>query len=123
MDEKTREDIQRQVDFLNEAAYSGNIGFMEVFKFRQKANKEQQKQFDDHVANKRHKEAWDVVHKVTGVKLHKASGVNEEISPDILPKSGAGQDGTDELANTYKKDTPGQSNVVNFKDFKKNLKK
>ena len=28
--------------------------------------------------------------------------------PDILPKSGAGAWGTDELANTYKRDTPGQ---------------
>ena len=29
---------------------------------------------------------------------------------DILPKSGAGQEGTDELVTTYKKDTPGQMN-------------
>jgi RNA polymerase sigma factor (sigma-70 family) len=29
---------------------------------------------------------------------------------DILPKSGAGQEGTDELVATYKKDTPGQMN-------------
>jgi hypothetical protein len=28
--------------------------------------------------------------------------------PDILPKSGAGAWGTDELTNTYKRDTPGQ---------------
>lgn len=44
--------------------------------------------------------------------------VNEEIKPDILPKAGAGQDGTDELAKTYMKDTPGQ----NFKKFKDYIK-
>jgi hypothetical protein len=53
---------------------------------------------------------------VTGVKLKKI--VNEEIKPDILPKAGAGQDGTDELVKTYMKDTPGQ----NFKKFKDYIK-
>lgn len=42
----------------------------------------------------------------------------KNIKPDILPKSGAGQDGTTELVKTYMKDTPGQ--LVNFKDWKKN---
>jgi hypothetical protein len=64
--------------------------------------------------NKRNKDAWKMVQDVTGVKLHKS--VNEEIKPDILPKAGAGQWGTDELANTYKKDTPGQ-NVKKFKEY------
>ena len=38
---------------------------------------------------------------------------------DILPKAGAGQEGTDELANTYKNDTPGQSErkIDSFNDF------
>jgi len=40
------------------------------------------------------------------------------IKPDILPKSGAGQDGTDELAKTYMKDTPGQS----YKKFREYIK-
>jgi hypothetical protein len=53
---------------------------------------------------------------VTGVKLHKS--VQEEVKPDILPKAGAGQWGTDELANSYRKDTPGQ-NITKFKDFKR----
>lgn len=42
----------------------------------------------------------------------------EAISPDILPKSGAGQDGTDELAKTYIKATPGQ----NYKKFREYIK-
>ena len=33
----------------------------------------------------------------------------KNIKKDILPKSGAGAWGTDELVNTYKNDTPGQS--------------
>ena len=41
----------------------------------------------------------------------------ESVSPDILPKAGAGQDGTDTLANTYKNDTPGQG-LKSFKDYK-----
>jgi len=41
----------------------------------------------------------------------------ESVSPDILPKSGAGQLGTDELRKTYQKDTPGQ-NITRFKDYK-----
>jgi len=50
------------------------------------------------------------------------SGVGESVNikPDILPKSGAGQDGTDALRKTYQKDTPGQSKIVKFKDFSKN---
>jgi len=38
--------------------------------------------------------------------------------PDILPVSGAGQDGTDTLVNTYKNDTPGQG-LKSFKDYRK----
>jgi hypothetical protein len=99
---------------LYEAAYAGNIGIMELIKFKQKATPDQKKKFDDHVKNKRNKDAWKMVQDVTGVKLHKS--VNEEIKPDILPKAGAGQWGTDELANTYKKDTPGQD-VKKFKEY------
>ena len=34
---------------LNEASYPGNIGIMELIKFKQKANDEQKKKFDSHV--------------------------------------------------------------------------
>jgi hypothetical protein len=99
---------------LYEAAYAGNIGIMELIKFKQKATPDQKKKFDDHVKNKRNKDAWKMVQDVTGVKLHKS--VNEGIKPDILPKAGAGAWGTDGLANTYKKDTPGQD-VKKFKEY------
>jgi hypothetical protein len=38
---------------------------------------------------------------------------------DILPKAGAGQEGTDELVDTYKNDTPGQGErkIDSFNDF------
>lgn len=104
---------------LCEAAYEGNIGVMELVKFHQTASPEQKKTLDDHIKNKRNKEAWQLVRDVTGVKLHKS--VEEAVSPDILPKSGAGAWGTDELTNTYKKDTPGQEpnkkKVVSFKEY------
>jgi len=101
---------------IMEAAYAGNIGVMELVKFHQNATPEQKKKFNDHVQNKRNKEAWKVVQSVTGVKLHKS--VHEESKPDILPKAGAGAWGTTELVKTYIKDTPGQD----FKKFKDYIK-
>lgn len=45
----------------------------------------------------------------------------DNIQPDILPKAGAGQEGTDELVNTYIDDTPGQNvKIMSFKEFIKN---
>jgi hypothetical protein len=99
----------KQFELLHEAAYAGNIGIMELIKFKKHATSDQKKTFDNHVKNKNHKEAWDLVQKVTGVKLHKS--VSEEKKsphPDILPVAGAGQWGTKHLVNRYKKDTPGQ---------------
>ena len=170
---------------LKEAAYAGNIGIMELIKFKQKASDSQKKQFDAHVKNKKHKEAWELVQHVTGVKLHKSvhegvgqldevsvakykhlgatnntthfikniktgevvsphrsrqdaedsmvsmtsdhrivrakkTPVKEEVKSDILPKSGAGQDGTDTLLKSYMRDTPGQGKKVkSFKDYSK----
>ena len=40
--------------------------------------------------------------------------------PDILPKAGAGQDGTDTLVQSYKNDTPGEGKKLKrFKDYAK----
>ena len=89
---------------LNEASYPGNIGIMELIKFKQKANDEQKKKFDSHVKNKKHEEAWKLVQHVTGVKLHKS--VNEE--QEFVSKAGAGEDGRPELVINYQKVTPGQ---------------
>lgn len=53
-----------------------------------------------------------------GVEPRKlAAMVSEGISPDILPKAGAGQDGTDTLVKSYMRDTPGQKKIKNFKEY------
>ena len=101
---------------VDEAAYAGNIGIMELIKFKQKASVSQKKQFDDYVKNKKQKEAWKLVQDVTGVKLHKS--IHEEQKKDILPVSGAGQDGTDILRAKYQKETPGQK-VMSFTEYNK----
>ena len=48
-----------------------------------------------------------------------AAMVKEVVDPDILPKSGAGQTGTDTLVNSYVRDTPGQVNprLKKFRDY------
>lgn len=47
----------------------------------------------------------------------------KNIDIDILPKAGAGQEGTDKLVKTYKNDTPGQSEakIDSFNDFVKRV--
>lgn len=101
---------------IEEASYAGNIGLMELIKFHKVATDDQKKQLHNHIQKKNNKGAWDLVQAVTKTKLHKS--VMEEISPDILPKAGAGQDGTDELVKTYINDTPGQS-LKSFKEYTK----
>lgn len=97
---------------LFEASYAGNIGIMELIKFKQKASDSQKKQFDQHVKNKKHKEAWKLVQDVTNVKLHKS--VHEE--QEFVSKAGAGEDGRPETVNKYLSDTPGQS-VKKFREY------
>ena len=50
------------------------------------------------------------------VQYFKHMGESANIKPDILPKSGAGQDGTSELVKTYMNDTPGQ-NIKKYRDY------
>lgn len=96
-------------DHINEASYAGNIGIMELIKFKQKATPEQKKEFDRLLADKKTQKVWELVQQVTGVKLHKSVHEEKQVPhPDILPPAGAGNDGTKTLLNRYKKDTPGQ---------------
>jgi hypothetical protein len=45
---------------------------------------------------------------------------DDNIQKDILPKSGAGQEGTDEVVDTYLKDTPGQEKgILSFRNYLK----
>jgi hypothetical protein len=105
---------------LAEASYAGNIGVMELVKFYDKAADNDKATMKKLIAQKNNREAWKLVQRVTGVKLHKS--INEEKkspNPDILPKSGAGQDGTDTLVKSYQRDTPGQSKIIGFKKYNK----
>lgn len=104
---------------VDEAAYVGNIGAMEMFKFHQKANAEQKKKLQQHIKNKDAQGAWKHIQSITNVKLHKSvSEENKLPNPDILPVAGAGQWGTDTLRQNYQNATPGQE-IKRFKDFKK----
>jgi hypothetical protein len=101
---------------IDEAAYVGNIGAMEMFRFYQKATADQKKKLQQHIKNKDAKSAWKHVQDVTGTKLHKS--VSEAMKPDILPVSGGGQEGTNILRQNYQDATPGQK-VKRFKDYTK----
>ena len=61
---------------MNEASYPGNIGAMELYNFHSKATSDQKQQLKNLIRDKRHKDFRNLIHKVTGVKLHKS--VNEE---------------------------------------------
>jgi hypothetical protein len=99
---------------LQEASYIGNFGIMELVKFQKKASQKQKDMLQSHIKNRDHDKMRKLVADVTGVHLHKI--VKEEVKPDILPPSGAGQDGTDRLAKNYIQNTPGQ-NYKKFRDY------
>lgn len=63
----TRSSLQKEE--VNEAAYEGNIGAMEMMKFFQKATPGQKAELKKLIADKKKKEAWQMVQQVTGVKL------------------------------------------------------
>lgn len=106
---------------LFEASYKGNVGIIELVKFNKIATQKQKSELEKYKKSNNMKAFWELISKVTGVKLHRS--VYEEKKsphPDILPKSGAGQDGTAELVNTYMRDTPGQGGKLKrFKDYRK----
>jgi len=91
---------------LKEASYPGNIGIMELIKFMGRATTEQKKEFNALLTKGKHREVWQLIQQVTGVKLIESI------------KSGAGEEGTANLMNTYKKDTPEQ-NITRFKSYKR----
>jgi hypothetical protein len=110
--------IARAKKTLNEATYAGNIGVMELVKFYQRATPSMVTDLKRLIAQKKEREAWKMVQNVTGVKLHKSVNEAKNIKPDILPVSGAGQEGTDNVRKKYQSETPGQS----FKKFKEYTK-
>lgn len=55
-----------------EASYPGNLGMMEMFKFKQVATPEQWKLMKSLIALKEFQKAWELLQKVTNTKLHEA---------------------------------------------------
>jgi hypothetical protein len=98
---------------LCEASYAGNIGMMELVKFYKIASTQQKSKLQSHIDNKKNKEAWNLIQKVTGVKLHKSVMEQQEFKS----KAGAGEDGSDELVKKYTEDTPGQK-IKTFKQYR-----
>lgn len=56
---------------LAEASYSGNIGIMELVKFYNKATPDLIKKVKELIAKKDNDAAWEIIQRVTGVKLNK----------------------------------------------------
>ena len=59
-----------QLVTLDEARYPGNLGMMEMFKFYQVATDEQKREMKHLMKLEKTDEAWELLQKVTGVKLH-----------------------------------------------------
>jgi molybdenum-dependent DNA-binding transcriptional regulator ModE len=93
---------------VDEAAYVGNIGAMEMFKFYQKANNQQKEKLQQLIQKKDTKAAWKHIQSVTNVKLHKS----------VYEEHGAGEEGTDALRKKYQEVTPGQK-IKSFSDYVK----
>jgi hypothetical protein len=55
---------------VNEASYEGNVGIMELIKFKQTATSEQRQQFTKLMNDGDIEGVWQLVQDVTGVKLH-----------------------------------------------------
>ena len=60
---------------LDELAYEGNVGIMELIKFYEKATPDLIKKVKAFIAAKNNKAAWEIVQQVTGVKLHEGREV------------------------------------------------
>lgn len=67
----------RANDFLIEASYPGNLGMMEMFKFKQIATPEQWDLMKKLIAFKDFQKAWELLQKVTGTKLHEAIDIDK----------------------------------------------
>jgi len=61
----------RLSEFVNidEAAYEGNIGMMEMFKFYQIADQNTKDLMKKLISQGKNKEAWELLQKVVGIKL------------------------------------------------------
>ena len=68
---------------LNEAAYPGNIGAMEVFKFYRIASDREKEHFDELLKKDDYDAAWGLIQQVTGVTLYPMGEDVERFSDPI----------------------------------------
>jgi hypothetical protein len=73
--------------YVQEAAYDGNIGMMELAKFYMKASPADKQKLQDSIKSKRFKDAWKMIEKVTGVKLKGAEFATEGKFDKYITKS------------------------------------
>ena len=74
---------------LREAAYKGNIGMMELFRFQQMATPEQREKLQSLISRKLINAAWKLIEKVTGIELvGKEFGheTQDEIVTELSPR-------------------------------------
>ena len=102
---------------IREASYAGNIGIMELIKFYTNATPSDAAKVKALIASNKSKEAWDIVQKVTGVKLHPS------VMEDIQEENTQGDIGTRKLALHHLRFTPGQQDNIEdpLEDFKKQM--
>lgn len=71
--EQMIETISKMTSMLTvEAEYKGNIGAMELFKFYQVAKENDKQELKKLIQAKKTKDAWQLIQKVTGMKLQGA---------------------------------------------------
>ena len=74
--------------YVQEAAYAGNIGMMELIKFYQKAKPDQVKELQNYIRKKMDKDAWQLVQKITGTKLVGKEFHKEEVAANSVTGGG-----------------------------------
>lgn len=77
--------LLNEIKSLSEAAYKGNLGMMEMFKFYQIASAEQKSIMKKLIDDKLLDRAWELLQQVTGVKLH--SSVKEALHEQFMDEA------------------------------------
>jgi hypothetical protein len=62
-------DVKELLDKIEEASYPGNLGFVEMMKFYQVADKEDIKTMEKYLKSNDPSKAWELLKKVTKVNL------------------------------------------------------
>lgn len=104
---------------LCEIAYPGNIGAMEFVKFHRTASVEQKALMQQHLKDKKHKQALDLLHKVTGVRLKESIFEEKKVNlnkPFLTP-------GGPKKRAVYVKNDKGNVVKVNFGDPNLSIKR